>query len=59
MGVLTFIPDDVERREAFLRRPHVVRDDGDGVVEANDLAHAFYGARFAIIHTRQPAAYDG
>ena len=56
MGVFAFVPNDVERRQALLRGPHMIRDDGDGVFEANDPAHASDRFRFAIVDARQFAA---
>ena len=40
LGVRPFVPVDLERVETLLRRPHVIADDGDEVVEHDDLAHA-------------------
>ena len=38
--VRAFVPGDDERVEALLGRPHVIADDGDEVVEHDDLPHA-------------------
>ena len=43
LRVRAVVPFDDQRREPFLRRPHVVGDDRDGVVEPHDLAHALDG----------------
>ena len=40
LRVRALVPANVERRHAQFRRPHVVGDHGDGVVEAHHLAHA-------------------
>src|SRR2546430_678897 len=39
LGIRTFVPADDERGQPLLRRPHVVGDHGDQVIEAHDLAH--------------------
>ena len=40
-SVRPVVPFDLQRRQPFLRRPHMVGDDSDGVVEPHDLTHAF------------------
>ena len=59
LGVRAVVPFDLERRESFLRRPHVVGDDRDGVVESNDLAHALDGLAFASSTLRSLPAEHG
>ena len=43
-GVRPLVPGDVERLEALLRRPHMVPDDCDEIVEHNNLPHARHSA---------------
>src|SRR6266851_5666119 len=57
--VWTVIPFDHQRRQSFLRSPHVVGHDRDGVVEAYDLTHTFDGLGLCIIHALHTAAEDG
>jgi hypothetical protein len=50
LGVRPVVPFDLQRREALRRRSHMVGDDGDGIVETHDLAHALDGLGRRIIH---------
>ena len=50
------IPLDDERLQSFLRRAHMIGDDGHGIVEPHDLPHAFHGKRRSIVHAFQTAA---
>ena len=59
LSVRTVIPFDHKRREPFLRSPHMVGHDGDGVVEAYDLTHALDGLGRRIIHALRTAAEHG
>ena len=56
---LAFAPSfqvDVERFEALLGGPHVIADDGDEIVEHDDLAHARHGFRRGVVDVRDLAA---
>ena len=59
LGMRTVVPFDHQGCQPFLRRPHVVGDDRDGVIEPHDLAHAFdrFGRR--IIHALHATAEHG
>src|SRR5256885_5562105 len=46
----TVVPFDLQGREPFLRSPHMIGDDGDGVVELDDLTHALDGLGRRVIH---------
>ena len=59
LGVRTVVPFDLERREPFLRRPHMIGHDRDGVVEPHDLAHALDGLGGRIIDALHAAAEHG
>ena len=50
------VPFDHQRRQPFLRGPHMVGHDGDGVVEPHDLAHALDGLGRRIVHALHAAA---
>jgi hypothetical protein len=52
------IPFDDERGQSFLRGAHVIGDDGDGIVEADDLAHALDGFRSRVVHALHATAED-
>ena len=54
--VRPFVPGDVERVEPLLGRPHVIADDGDEVVEHDDLAHAGDRLRRAVVDMPDLAA---
>ena len=45
----TFVPFDLERRD-LLGSAHMVRHDGDGVVEPDDLAYTLHSLRCRIIY---------
>ena len=55
----TVVPFDHQGRQPFLRRPHMVGHDRDGIVEPHDLAHALDGLGRRIVHALHPAAEDG
>ena len=59
LGVGALVPLDRERGEALLRRPHVLGDHGDGVVEPHHLVHALDRLCLAVVHAREPAAEHG
>jgi hypothetical protein len=59
LRVRSAVPFDHQRRQPFLRGPHMVCYDRDGVVEAHDLTHALDGLGLRIIHTLHPTAEDG
>ncbi len=40
LAVRTGVPFDHQRRQPFLRSPHMVGHDGDGVIEPDDLLYA-------------------
>ena len=56
IGVGARVPGDVERRQALLRRPHVIGDHRHRIVEAHHLAHALDGLRLAVVEARELAA---
>ena len=58
-GMRTVVPFDLEGLEPLLRRPHVIRDDGDGIVEVHDLAHAVDRLGGRIVHALHAPAEDG
>ena len=58
-SVRSIVPAERERLDALFRRPHVVGYDRNGIVEADDLAHAHDGFGFAVIDADQLAAHDG
>jgi hypothetical protein len=58
-GVRPVVPFDHQSRQPFLCRPHMVGDDGDGVIEPYDLTHAIDSLGRAIIHILHPTAEDG
>ena len=58
-GMRTVVPFDLQRRQALLRRSHVIGDDRDGVVEPHDLAHTLDGLGRRIVHALQAAAEHG
>ena len=49
MGVRPFVPGDVERLEAPLRRPHMVPDDSDEIVKHDDLPHARHSPNTRVV----------
>ena len=55
----TVVPFDHQGRQPFLRSPHMVGHDGDGVVEPHDLTHALDGLGRRIIHALHATAEDG
>ena len=59
LGVRTVVPFDHQGRQPFLRSPHMVGDDGDGVVEPHDLTHALDRLGRRVIHALQATAEDG
>src|SRR5208337_3610510 len=56
IGVFPVVPRDVERSQALLGSPHMIRDDSNGVFEANDPPHAPDRFRFPIVDVRQFSA---
>ncbi len=59
LGVRPVVPFDHQRRQPFLRGAHMVGQDGDGVVEPDDLMHALDGLGLRIVHALDTAAEDG
>ena len=57
-GVRTVVPFDDQGLQPFLRGAHMVRHDGDGVVEPDDLTHALDRLGGRIIHALHAAAED-
>src|SRR5256885_16194555 len=55
----TVVPFDLQGREPFLRSPHMIGDDGDGVVELDDLTHALDGLGRRVIHALHTTAEHG
>ena len=53
------VPFDDQRRQTFLRSAHVVGDDGDGIVEPHDLAHALHRLGRGIVDALHAAAETG
>ena len=58
LGVRTVVPFDHQRRQPFLRGPHMVGHDGDGIVEPHDLTHALDGLGLRIVHALHATAED-
>ncbi len=58
LGVRAVVPFDHQGRQPFLRSPHMVGHDRDGVVEPYDLAHALDGLGLRIIHALHAPAED-
>ena len=58
LGVRTVVPFDHQRRQPFLRGPHMIGHDGDGVVEPHDLTHALDGLGRRIVHALHATAED-
>ena len=50
LRVRALVPADVERGDAQFRRPHVIADHRDGVVEADHLAHAVDRLGLGVVH---------
>ena len=55
-GIGPLVPGDVERAQALLGRPHVIADDGDQIVEHDDLTHAGEALGFGVIDVPHRAA---
>ena len=55
-GVGAFVPDDFEGVEPLHRRPHVIADDGDEVVQNNDLSNAGKALGLAVVDAADLAA---
>ena len=53
------VPFDDERGQPLLRGPHMIGDDGDGVVEPHDLPHAVDRLGRRIIEVLHAAAEHG
>ena len=58
LGVRTVVPFDHQRCQAFLRSPHMIGHDRDGVVEPHDLTHALDGLGLRIIDALHATAED-
>ena len=58
LRVRAVVPFDLERGQPLLGRPHVIGDNRDGVVEANDLTHAFDVFRRTVVDAFQATAED-
>ena len=58
LGVWTVVPFDHQRRQPFLRSPHMIGHHGDGIVEPHDLAHALDCLCRRIVHALHPTAED-
>jgi hypothetical protein len=56
--VRALVPLIVERREAFLRCPHMVGDDSHRIVEAHHLTHALDHHRLAVVDALHATAKD-
>ena len=52
----TVVPFDLERRQALLGRPHMIRHDRNRVVESNDLPHALDGLGGRVVQALQATA---
>ena len=50
------VPFDRQGCQPFLRGPHMIGHDGDGVVEPHDLAHALDGLGRRIVHALHATA---
>ena len=59
LGVRTVVPFDHQGRQSFLRSPHMVGHDSDGVVEPHDLTHTFDGLGRRIVDAFHATAEDG
>ena len=59
LGVRPVVPFDDQRGQPFLRGPHMVGHDRDGVVEPHDLTHAFNRPGRRIIDALYAAAEHG
>jgi hypothetical protein len=57
--VRTVVPFDLQGRQAFLRSPHMIGHDGDGVVEPHDLPHTVHGLGRRVVQALHPTAEDG
>ncbi|PZV34504.1 hypothetical protein B5V02_32055 [Mesorhizobium kowhaii] len=55
-GVRAFVPGDVKCAELLESGAHVLRHDRDGIIQANDLAHALDRHSSCFIDMRQRAA---
>ncbi len=55
-GVRAVVPGDRERVEPLLRGRPVIGHDGDGIVDAQHLAHAGNRTRRSVVHRGEPAA---
>ena len=58
-GVRTVIPFDHQSCQPFFCSPHVIGNNGDGVVEAHDLAHASDGFGCGIVNALHAPAENG
>ena len=56
LALRSVVPADVERLQPLLRRPEMIADDGDGVVDPDHVAHARNGARRRVVDAVQRAA---
>ena len=52
LRVRALVPLDVERGKALNRRPHMVGDHRNGIIEAHHLAHALDRFGLAVIEAR-------
>ena len=53
------VPFDHQGRQPFLRSPHMIGHDGNGVVEPYDLTHTLDGLGRRILHALHTTAEDG
>ena len=54
LGVRPFVPGHFQRVEPLLGGPHMVADDGDEIVEHDDLPHARHFFRGAVVDMLRP-----
>jgi hypothetical protein len=59
LGVRPVVPFDHQGRQPFLRSPHMIGHDGDGVVEPYNLTHALDALGRGVVDALQSAAKTG
>ncbi len=57
--IRSVIPLNSSSLESFPGGPHVIGDDGDGLVDVDDLTHAPYGQGRSFVHEFRPSAKHG